>query len=39
MSLVMILYPVQSVYPQGIVYRTFVFGRYRDLFGLAGGSC
>jgi membrane protease YdiL (CAAX protease family) len=31
--LVMILYPVLSVYPQGIVYRAFVFERYRDLFG------
>ena len=27
------LYPVLSVYPQGIVYRAFVFYRYRDLFG------
>jgi membrane protease YdiL (CAAX protease family) len=32
-SLVMILYPVLSVYPQGIVYRAFIFERYRDLFG------
>lgn len=31
--LVMILYPVLSVYPQGIIYRAFVFERYRDLFG------
>jgi hypothetical protein len=32
-ALVMILYPVLSVYPQGIVYRAFLFHRYRDLFG------
>jgi membrane protease YdiL (CAAX protease family) len=32
-GLVMMLYPVLSVYPQGIVYRAFVFHRYRDLFG------
>jgi membrane protease YdiL (CAAX protease family) len=32
-SLLMVLYPVLSVYPQGIVYRAFVFDRYRDLFG------
>ncbi|HTB14363.1 MAG TPA: CPBP family intramembrane glutamic endopeptidase [Bryobacteraceae bacterium] len=32
-GLVMLLYPVLSVYPQGIVYRAFVFERYRDLFG------
>ncbi|MGD1070158.1 MAG: CPBP family intramembrane glutamic endopeptidase [Bryobacteraceae bacterium] len=32
-SLVMIFYPVLSVYPQGIVYRAFIFERYRDLFG------
>jgi membrane protease YdiL (CAAX protease family) len=31
-GLVMLLYPVLSVYPQGIVYRAFVFERYRDLF-------
>ncbi|HEY3744480.1 MAG TPA: CPBP family glutamic-type intramembrane protease [Bryobacteraceae bacterium] len=30
---VMILYPVLSVYPQGIVYRAFFFNRYRPLFG------
>jgi uncharacterized protein len=34
-SLVMVLYPVLSVYPQGIIYRAFVFSRYRDLFGPA----
>jgi membrane protease YdiL (CAAX protease family) len=32
-GLVMVLYPVLSVYPQGVVYRAFVFDRYRDLFG------
>jgi hypothetical protein len=31
-SLLMVLYPVLSVYPQGIIYRAFVFDRYRDLF-------
>ena len=30
--LVMVLYPVLSVYPQGIIYRTFFFERYRVLF-------
>ena len=32
-SIVMLLYPMLSAYPQGIVYRAFLFGRYRDLFG------
>jgi membrane protease YdiL (CAAX protease family) len=32
-GLVMVLYPVLSVYPQGIIYRAFLFERYRDLFG------
>ena len=32
-ALIMLLYPVLSVYPQGIVYRAFVFQRYRGLFG------
>jgi membrane protease YdiL (CAAX protease family) len=36
-SLVMVLYPVLSVYPQGIVYRAFVFDRYRELFGPSWG--
>ena len=36
-ALVMLLYPVLSVYPQGIVYRVFVFERYRELFGAGGG--
>lgn len=30
--LVMVLYPVLSVYPQGIVFRAFLFQRYRRLF-------
>lgn len=31
-ALVMSLYPVLSVYPQGIIYRAFFFERYRSLF-------
>jgi len=31
-ALVMLLYPVFSVYPQGIIYRAFLFERYRSLF-------
>jgi membrane protease YdiL (CAAX protease family) len=31
-AVVMLLYPVLSVYPQGIVYRVFFFQRYRALF-------
>lgn len=31
-ALLMALYPVLSVYPQGIVYRAFFFERYRPLF-------
>ena len=30
---IIILYPLLSVIPQGIVYRTFVFHRYEELFG------
>ena len=30
-ALVMVLYPVLSAYPQGIVYRSFVFHRYHSL--------
>ena len=30
--LVMVLYPVLSVYPQGLVYRAFFFERYAGLF-------
>ena len=29
---ILVLYPVLSVYPQGIVYRAFLFHRYRALF-------
>lgn len=29
---VILLYPMFSVYPQGIVYRAFLFERYQDLF-------
>lgn len=32
-GLVMVLYPILSVYPQGIIYRAFLFERYRGLFG------
>jgi membrane protease YdiL (CAAX protease family) len=31
-AIVMLLYPVLSVYPQGIIYRAFFFERYRVLF-------
>ena len=31
-ALVMVLYPVLSVYPQGILYRAFFFERYAALF-------
>ncbi len=31
-GLVMVLYPVLSVYPQGIVYRSFLMHRYASLF-------
>ena len=31
-ALVMVLYPVLSVYPQGIIYRGFFFERYQSLF-------
>jgi uncharacterized protein len=31
-SLVMVAYPVLSVYPQGVIYRAFFFDRYRALF-------
>ena len=31
-AIVMVGYPVLSVYPQGIVYRAFFFDRYRELF-------
>jgi uncharacterized protein len=31
-AIVMVLYPILSVYPQGIIYRAFFFERYRGLF-------
>jgi membrane protease YdiL (CAAX protease family) len=31
-ALAMVLYPILSVYPQSIVYRGFIFHRYRSLF-------
>jgi uncharacterized protein len=31
-ALVMVLYPVLSVYAQNIIYRAFIFHRYRGLF-------
>lgn len=31
-TLVMILYPILSVYPQELIYRTFFFERYRPIF-------
>lgn len=33
---VMVLYPVFSVYPQNIIYRAFIFQRYRELFTTPG---
>jgi len=32
-SIVMLLYPLLSAVPQGIIYRAFVFSRYKCLFG------
>ena len=32
-ALVMVLYPVASVYPQGIIYRAFLFERYGRVLG------
>jgi uncharacterized protein len=34
-AVVMVLYPVLSVYPQGIIYRAYFFERYRPLFPAA----
>lgn len=31
-AILMLAYPLLSVYPQGIVYRCFILHRYRDLF-------
>jgi uncharacterized protein len=36
-ALVMVLYPPLSVYPQAIIYRAFLFERYRRLFGVGWG--
>ncbi len=36
-ALVMVLYPVFSVYPQSILYRAFIFHRYQNLFGNGWG--
>ncbi|NIM01688.1 MAG: CPBP family intramembrane metalloprotease [Acidobacteria bacterium] len=35
-ALVMVLYPLLSVLPQGVVYRVFIFRRYRRLFPARG---
>lgn len=37
-AVVMILYPALSAYPQGIIYRSFIFRRYRPLFGERWGA-
>lgn len=34
--LIMLAYPLASVYPQEVIFRTFVFHRYRSLFGRRG---
>lgn len=34
---VMLLYPIFSAYPQEIVYRAFIFQRYKPLFGEGAG--
>ena len=36
-ALVMVLYPLLSVYPQELIYRGFVFHRYEALFGSGWG--
>jgi uncharacterized protein len=43
-ALVMLLYPLLSVYPQELLYRAFFFHRYQPLFGsgwvmLAASAC
>ena len=35
-AVVMLLYPVLSVYPQGVLYRAFLFNRYAALFPASG---
>jgi uncharacterized protein len=37
-ALVMVSYPVFSVYPQGLVYRTWILHRYRPVFQPRGAS-
>ena len=36
-ALVMVLYPVLSVYPQGIIYRSFLMHRYAPIFSSGVG--
>jgi membrane protease YdiL (CAAX protease family) len=36
-ALVMVLYPVLSVYPQELIFRAYFFERYRPLFGAGWG--
>ena len=36
-AVVMVLYPIASVVPQGILFRTFLHHRYRGLFGEGPG--
>jgi membrane protease YdiL (CAAX protease family) len=36
-AIIMVLYPVFSVYPQELVYRTFLFHRYKPLFRSQAG--
>jgi membrane protease YdiL (CAAX protease family) len=35
--LVMVLYPLLSVWPQEMLYRAFIYRRYAPLFGVRGG--
>ncbi len=37
-ALIMLLYPLVSVYPQELLYRAFFFHRYQPLFGSRGGT-
>jgi uncharacterized protein len=37
-ALVMVSYPVVSVYPQGLLYRTWILHRYRSVFQPEGAS-
>jgi membrane protease YdiL (CAAX protease family) len=36
-AVVMILYPLASVYPQELIFRAFLFHRYRPVFGSTNG--